>query len=165
MIAGGGVAVSLPEGWEGRIDPGTGTFAPPVDGAAASPSTPTPAPGGATRRTVAHLANFPLPAQRADYGGGAVETMRSGDVFIALVELDPASTGSELFRHDGMPTIRPGDFDPNAVQQRVPGAGGAQQFFTVAGRAFCVYVVVGSHIDRADVLPVVNDVLSSVVVG
>jgi hypothetical protein len=36
-----------------------------------------------------------------------------------------------------------------------------QRFFTVAGRAFCLYVVVGSHIDRAEVIPAVNQVLES----
>ena len=35
-----------------------------------------------------------------------------------------------------------------------------QRFFTASGRAMCLYVVVGSHIDRAEVLPAINSFLS-----
>jgi hypothetical protein len=46
----------------------------------------------------------------------------------------------------------------------LPGQSGLQQFFTHRGRAFCLYVVLGSHIDRAEVLPRVNAVLDSLVI-
>jgi hypothetical protein len=43
----------------------------------------------------------------------------------------------------------------------MPGQSGLQRFFTHNGRAFCLYVVLGSHVDRADILPNVNAVLET----
>lgn len=148
-LEGGGLAVELPPGWEGEIGNGV-------------------APARAAevrRRTVSHFASFPLPAGRADFGAEAVAAMRPGDVFVALFEYGPESVGRPLFAPQGPPTIAPRDFDRNALQHGRPGQSGLQRFFTVGGRPFCVYVVVGSHIDRADAVPQVNALLASLQVG
>jgi hypothetical protein len=86
--------------------------------------------------------------------------MQAGDVFVTLFEYDPASTEAPLFRHCGVPEVSAGDFDPAALQKPVAGGSAMQRFFQVAGRAFCLYVVVGSHIDRADSLPMVRSLLA-----
>jgi hypothetical protein len=48
------------------------------------------------------------------------------------------------------------------MQRVIQGMCGAQAFFTTADRAFCVYTVLGSFADRAELLPPVNDLLASV---
>jgi hypothetical protein len=47
------------------------------------------------------------------------------------------------------------------MQRPLPGQSGAQFFFTEAGRAFCLYVVLGSHARRRQLVPEVNLVLSA----
>lgn len=138
-----GISVTLPGGWEGAI---------------AERET---LEDGAVRRSVTHVANFPLPERRGDYGGGAVEHMRWGDVLIVLLEFEPESTAQPLFARHGLPRdLRPSDFSRDTLQRRIEGQGGSQQFFQESGRAFCLYVVLGSYVDRADLLPAVNAVLA-----
>ena len=149
-ITGSGLSVDLPAGWEGAIGRSSGLAPQAVDGT----SVETP--------TVAHLANFPLPATRADFGAEVVETMRSGDAFVVLFEYSGGAADRALFSHEGVPSITARDFDPNALQHRRPGQSGLQRFFRLGGRAFCLYVVVGSHLDRADAVADVNAVLRSV---
>ena len=59
-ITGPGIAIDLPRGWEAEIDGGAGH----ADEDAIRVSTPR-----------VHMANFPLPAVRGDFGSGAVERM------------------------------------------------------------------------------------------
>src|SRR5581483_1415241 len=46
---------------------------------------------------VMHAATFALPGEIADYGDGALGSMGTNDVFVALVEFDPASAATALF--------------------------------------------------------------------
>lgn len=141
-----GVGVDLPAGWEGSIS--GGGFELQSD--------------GANEPTVMHLASFPLPAERGSFGSGAVETMGPGDVFISLFEYGPEAVGTELFAEEGIPRkLAARQFDRNALQRALPEQSGLQLFFTERGRAFCLYVVLGSHIDRADLIPAVNAALDS----
>ncbi|HEX2154973.1 MAG TPA: hypothetical protein VHL52_13480 [Acidimicrobiia bacterium] len=144
-----GVTVELPVGWEGEIGGGGGL-----------------APQGVSRRpTVAHFANFPLPAVRADFGAEAVASMQAGDVFVVLFQYGAESAGKALFATEGVPRVQARDFDRNSLQHGQPGQSALQRFFTVKGRPFCLYVVVGSHIDRADMVEEVNRLLDSVTVS
>lgn len=138
------MAVDLPEGWEGR---------------------------GFSRReevtgehtyAVLHLANFALPARVEDYGGGAVEVMRRGDVFVSLLEFGSESVGTALFAGQGIPTLTRDSFDPNLLQRGIPGQSGAQEFFTLDGRPYCLYVVLGEHLLRFRLVPILNHVLRGV---
>ena len=66
----------------------------------------------------------------------------------------PRTTGRrERRRVPGQRGVRPQNFfrvqvatafDRNSLQRAVPGQSGLQQFFTHRGRAFCLYVVLGS---------------------
>jgi hypothetical protein len=94
---------------------------------------------------VLHLANFALPPGRGDFGTGAVELMRPWHGFVALLEFGAAEAGQPLFAARGMPRPALHDFAPNALQRRLPGHLGYQRFFTEKGRAFCLYVVLGSR--------------------
>ena len=141
-----GVAVDLPIGWEGTIS--GGGFQLMAD--------------GAVEPTVMHLATFPLPAARGSFGTGAVELMNTQDVFISLFEYGPEAADTPLFAAQGIPRgLQARQFDRDALQQALPEQSAVQQFFTHRGRAFCLYVVLGSHIDRADLLPRVNAVLDT----
>lgn len=141
-----GVTIDVPEDWEGSI--AGGDFQLEAD--------------GAQEPTVMHVASFPMPAERGSFGTGAVELMRSGDVFMTLFEYGPESAGTPLFEAEGIPRqLAAREFDRNALQRAMPGQSGLQRFFTHNGRAFCLYVVLGSHVDRADILPRVNAVLDT----
>lgn len=145
-FSGGGLTVELPTGWEGRI---RGELV---------------VQDGANRRTVAQFANFPLPASADDFGADIATEMRPGDVFVVLFEYEPESTAQPLFAAVGPPRITAADFDRAAVQHGLPGQSALQRFFQSGGRAFSAYVVVGSHLDRADAVVPVNDLLSSLAV-
>jgi hypothetical protein len=145
-LVGHGISVRLPPGWEGRIAVrGTAEVAAVGAGhvAAAGASGPVGAATGVTRPVV-HLANFALPAERGDFGSGAVDVMGSRNVLLVLFEYGPESVGTALFRGRGMPRPQPHQFRPEALQRRIPGQLGYQRFFTEAGRALCLYAVLGS---------------------
>lgn len=143
-LDGRGIRTELPSGWEGQLDEGLTLLG-----------------DGAVRPTVAHLANFPLPPGRGDFGGGAIMVMQPGDALIVLYEYGPESVGTALFANQGAPRfVTTDDFDRDVLHTRMPGMSGVQRFFTHAGRAFCLYIVVGSHVDRADVIAQINSVLA-----
>jgi hypothetical protein len=91
--------------------------------------------------------------------------MANQDVFITLFEYGPEHAGTPLFASQGPPReLLPGDFDREALQHGVPGQSGLQHFFTHRERAFCLYVVLGSHIDRVDLTNLVNEVVGSIAI-
>ena len=144
VLSSEGITVELPPGWEGAI----GRESARED--------------GSVRNVVAHFASFPLPARRGDFGGGAVDFMGPDDAFITLFDYGRPSAGPALFAADGLPIpIESSQFDRSMLQKPLPLQSAVQRFFTAGGRALCLYVVVGSHVDRADVLPAINHVLSS----
>lgn len=171
-----GITARLPPGWDGRINrrPGpTATAGPQIDTRAAPdagsrsapPSTtattaPPPGDDEATENPVAHLATFPLPPNRGDYGSGAVELMRGEDVLVCLVEFDPEAAATPLFASSGVPRFALSDFAPHTMQRTIAGMCGAQAFFNEAGRAFAVYAVLGSYRLRAPLVARVNALLA-----
>lgn len=156
-IGGTGVSLDLPRGWEGRVrsrDPEPDGGAPVVEAASA---------GGGSKPVSVTAANFALPQDLGDFGGGAVEVMRPQDLFLTLFEYGPESLGAPLFEKKGMPRVlRPSDLDPFTLRTPLPGMSGAQLFFTEARRPFCLYVAVGSHLRRYRTLPLMSQVLRTV---
>lgn len=145
-LSGAGIRVELPAGWEGAIE-GERLALQLAD--------------GAERFPVVHLANFPLPPARGDFGSSVVEGMGAGDILIVLKEFSPAAAATSLFAARGLPRAPvPSDFLREMLQRPIAGQGGMQRFFTEAGRAFCLYVVIGSFVDRADLVPAVAQVLA-----
>jgi hypothetical protein len=155
-----GIDVALPAGWDGRISV-RGDGAPEAAVTASGTRVAT-----LRSRPVAHLANFGLPADRGDFGSGAVELMGDQDVFVVLFEHEPEATTTALFRAEGLPrALTARDFDPATLRRGIPGQSAHQAFFQESGRAFCLYVVLGAHARRARLVPVVNRVLESVVIA
>jgi len=150
QMNGSGVTVDVPSGWEGRI------YAKPEQGPRAAGLSTSSEPNA-----VVHVASFPLPPGTGDYGGGAVEQMTNTDLLVVLLEHGRQSANTPLFASVGIPKLTIDDIRTTCLQRLIEGQAGAQKFFTVNGRAFCLYVVFGSYARRGRTLPVVNDILKS----
>lgn len=142
-----GIRVSAPAGWDVRIYQ-------------------RPAGPGETTHAVVHAGNFALPADRGDYGSGAVEAMGPSDVLAVLLEFHPDDAASALFAGRSLPrSLDPAAFRATTLQRALPGQAGNQVFFTESGRAFCLYVVLGSWANRARLVAAVNGLLPGVAIG
>lgn len=139
-----GITVGVPSGWESRIRQSAAED------------------GEGVTYPVVHAATVPLSGKVADYGAGAVEQLGPDDVFVSLLEFGDEAVGSKLFSEvDAIPTLDPTLFHPNQLQRRLRGQAGAQVFFTYEGRAFCLYVVLGSHARRIDLTAKANRLVRS----
>ncbi|MDP9073463.1 MAG: hypothetical protein M3N98_04660 [Actinomycetota bacterium] len=115
---------------------------------------------------VLHAADFALPEERGDFGSGVVEHLRPWQAFLALVEYSPANAGTALFSSAGPPRQISADaFSPQQLQRTIRGQAGVQRFFSTQGRAFCLYVVIGSMANRLSAVHMVNDALRSIEIG
>jgi hypothetical protein len=142
-----GIAAPLPTGFEGRI-----FIRPTVGQEVAYP--------------VANFATFALPTEMGDFGGGAVNLMSSTDIFATLFEYGPESLGMPLFARQGMPrSLTPDDFRPYLLRRGLTGQSGTQWFFTESGRPFTLYVVLGSHSLRNQLIPRVNQLIGGLAVS
>ncbi len=141
-----GLTVDVPAGWDLRI------FR-------------RPAADAATTNPVLHLANFRLPENRGDFGGGAVERMGPENILVVLFEYDEQAASTPLFARRGRPVPSAADFSPRQLQRTLPGQSGVQYFYSDAGRAFCLYVVLGSHARRAALVSTVRGLLQGLAVG
>jgi hypothetical protein len=141
-----GLALGVPSGWEARIR----RLAHAGDELRAHP--------------VLHAADFCLPEERGDFGSGAVESMGPSHVFVALIEYDPSSAGTALFSSPVAMPLQVGvdDFSTQQLQRTIRGQAGTQRFFVDGGRAFCLYVVLGSMASRHSAVPRVNAALSAI---
>ncbi|MCU1465010.1 MAG: hypothetical protein JWM72_938 [Actinomycetia bacterium] len=141
-LAAHGLAIGLPTGWEGRIQRRAVSVA------------------AEQTHAVVHLANFALPEERDDFGGGVTPLMRSADVFVVLFEYGPDAVGKPLFATQGIPRVTADMFGSKRLQRPLPGQLGCQRFFTAHGRPFCLYVVAGSRAYLPRILAEVNGVLT-----
>jgi hypothetical protein len=160
-LAAHGLSIAPPEGWEGRIfrraEAGQVVTASEVAGPAA--------PMGEETYPVIHVSTVAVPVDSADYGSDVVETLGPDDALVVLKEFSPADAGQPLFERAGMPrTLDAADFSPSTLQRSLDGQGGHQTFFNENGRAFSLYVVLGSFDNRLAVVPHVNEVLGTIAV-
>ena len=143
LLSGYGLSVDLPPGWDGSIARRSDAGALPV----------------------LHASSMPLPAGRADSGGGAVERLGWGESFVCLLEHEPACAATALFAAEGVPVpLAPDSFTGHALQGMRPVQSGTQRFFSVHGRAFCLFVALGEHARRHRLLPPVNSVLATLAI-
>jgi hypothetical protein len=152
-LAAHGLSVVVLPGWDVRIE--------------RRQQSTIPAPGsewpmGGFVHPVLHAATSTLPTNRGDYGSGYVERMRPTDVFVCLVEFDHEAGGEEMFDEGQPRTLRAGSFHPEAQQRVIAGMCGTQRFFTTAGRAFCLYVVLGSWAQRATLAGAASRLVSTI---
>jgi hypothetical protein len=130
-LVAGGLRLELPAGWEARV------------------RRQAPSQVGRPGNVLLHAATIPLPEQRGDFGSGVVELLGADDAFVAMFEYDGKDAGKALFRSARLPVPKPSDFSPDVLQRTRAGNTGAQWFFALAGRAFSLHAVLGSHARRA----------------
>ena len=148
-----GLACAVPRGWDVRIERR-------VESRVLAPASDIPM--GGFVHPILHAGSSPLPPVRGDYGSGFVERMRPSDVFVSLGEFDHEAGATDMFL-DGQPLrLTADEFHPNAQQRIMARMCGTQRFFSVGGRAFCLYVVLGSWLNRGRLVPVVNSFLSGI---
>ena len=130
-----GLSILVPTGWEASITLTHGD---------------SPGENGAEGHdhAVLHLANFPLPSPRGDFGGDVLEVMLPNQIFLALVEFDREAVATPLYRQRGLATITAEGFRRETMHRPFLGQAGHQQFFNQAGRAFCLYSAIGSYRER-----------------
>jgi hypothetical protein len=151
QISAHGLGVELTPGWEAEVY----VREPEVDSGSRI------AAAEEVRMPVLHAANFAMPADRGDFGSGAVELMRTRHAFVALLEHGPDALGTALFANAGRPVLDDDWFRPEQMQRPLAGQSGAQHFFHENGRAFCLYVALGSHLARRFTLPGVRQLVAS----
>lgn len=140
-----GLAVDSPAGWEVRIGRRSAAGTAP----------------GADPRPILHAATIALPEERGDFGGGVTGLLGGEDVFVTLFEYEPAAADKALFAVRGRPRPTAADFSPMGLQRTIPGQTGRQWFFSEGGRAYCLYVVLGSHSRRAELVQRLSPLLAS----
>lgn len=145
----GGVSIRVPRGWDARLRERPLSTASTSRAALASPA------------VSLHAGSLALPPTMGDYGSGAVERMTTGDILLCLLEHDPADAEAPLFRREGIPRVQAQDFSADAMQRVIPGMAGAQWFFRVGPRAFCLYGVLGSHRARGSLAPTLASVIDT----
>ena len=146
-VAGLGMAVTPPSGWEVAIYRRA-------------------AGHGEQTHPVLHAATVPLPAVRGDYGSGVVELLGREDVFVALLDFGPQAAGTPLFSGlQGVPGLTPDAYRPSQLQRAIQGQAGVQRFFTSHGRGFCLYSVIGAFANRVTLTGRANAVLGSIRMG
>lgn len=142
-----GMTVDAPGGWEVRI----ARRIPEATGPTGQP------------RPMLHAATVALPEERGDFGGNVTPLLTAEDLFVSLFEYEPEACRTALFAVQGRPRPVAKDFAPNQLQRSIPGQSGRQWFFQEGGRAFCLYVVLGSHARRAGLVQRLHTVLSTLV--
>ncbi|MCL1595568.1 MAG: hypothetical protein M3132_14570 [Actinomycetia bacterium] len=152
LVQGSGFAVDVPAAWEVNIRPESAMLLSGDD--------------GVIEPAVLHMANFQLPQELAEYGDELYTDLGPADVFVAVIDFGPLAADQGLFGHKGMQLpLALEDFSEDAAVRGLQGGTAAQQFFQASGRGYCLYVVIGSHRERADVLLELNTVLASVEMG
>jgi hypothetical protein len=157
---GHGISVEVPVGWSSALV----RRAAPTDDTSGSERFDTQAPrDGAVpgardqlaERTlpVLHLSTRPVPAAVGDFGSGAVEALGSEDIFVALIEYGSDLADVGLFEKQGVPRLAPSQFATNRMPREIVGRSASQHFFSVGGRAFCLFTVLGSHSRRMATVP------------
>jgi hypothetical protein len=145
-----GISMQIPDSWHGRL------FV--YDG---------PEVGDAVAYPTGHFATFSLPPieSTGSFGSGATAVMSSSDIFVALLEYvvdQKVQAGVGLFSAQGVPSgLAQEDFASNTLQVARVNQVGCQRFFTAAGRAFCLFVVMGDVSFAAPQLPTLGAVLPS----
>ena len=121
-VAGHGISIDVPAGWEARIFRRGG--------------------GGA----VLHVASFELLDGDGDFGAAATGRMGADDLFAALIEYrvdDRLRAGVGLFAAAGLPAPPEAhEFNPMQLQVTRRGQLGRQRFFTRENRPYCLYLVI-----------------------
>jgi hypothetical protein len=137
-----GLRIDLPDGWSGRVF------------------------RRSSHTTTLHAGDFQLPLSDGEFGDRATAAMPEVASFLALTEYRPGAglePGRGLFASRRIPrSLDPTAFSHTGLAHPRIGQAGMQEFFTAAGRPFCLYVVVsGPRAERRRQLAALSAVLRS----
>jgi len=157
-----GLTVDAPAGWDGSIYKRQ-----PVEYALQGLSAEQVDAHAVEYQPVLHLCTQALPVVRGDLGGGVVNQLGPADIFLVLFEYGGESAASPLFAQLGSVPwpLAEHDFDPASLRTQLPDQLGCQRFFSVNGRGFMLYVVLGGRAEVASSVARVNDALAAVVIA
>jgi hypothetical protein len=164
-IAAHGIGVTPPRGWDARI------YARPRMSTAPSPKAGLPGFDGEPQGHLGtmHAASFPLTGAEGDFGADATIRMPDHGAFISLIEYQPDEDlvpGVGLFESREIPRALDADeFRREAMMVPRRSQAGAQRFFTVGERPFCLYAVIGSRHRAPALVAQINDALASLVIA
>jgi hypothetical protein len=121
-----GIAITVPRGWEGRI------FVPDL----APPAINLP---------ILHLTDTVLTTERSSYAPELAARAGGAGILVALLEFDHRLADVGLYEPQGLRLPLARDrFHQKALQFPSRVQEGHQRFFSEGGRAFCLYVVLGT---------------------
>ena len=141
-LAAFGISVEVPPGWDARVfrhDGGEPTL---------------------------HLASFGLPTDDGEFGTRATAEMTGDAIFLALTEyrVQPRDLERGIFAKPQPHEVMAAMLSARSLVLPLPGQRGVQRFFSVAARAFCLYIVTAGAGDR-DLLRAANRALRSLAVA
>lgn len=161
-VDGYGISVQAPTGWTVQVRRRPG----PVAGPGVQRIGPTgdvaSVPVDGVPRPVLQASTRAIPVTTGDFGGGLVDEMGPDDVFVAMLDYGSQVADQGLFAARGIPRLAPSQFAPNRMPRYLPGMSASQHFFSVGGRAFCLYTVIGSHARRMALVPRAEAVVRTV---
>jgi hypothetical protein len=121
-----GIAIDVPTGWEGRM------FVPDLD-------------PPAINLPILHLTDAVLTVERSSYAPELAARAGGTGILVALLEFDHRLADVGLYEPQGLHLPLTRDrFHPKALQFPSRVQEGHQRFFSQGGRAFCLYVVLGT---------------------
>jgi hypothetical protein len=143
VLAGHGLSIGLPSGWEGRI------FVSDL-----------PAP--AVNLPVMHATDLALTSERSTFAPEIAARAGGTGTLVTLAEFESRLANVGLYEPTtlGLP-IRRQDLHANALQVPAPELEGHQRFCSLGERAFALYVVVGTGPGFGDRLHRVNEILGT----
>ena len=146
-LAGHGLSIPVPPGWEGRI------FVPDL-------------PPPAINLPVLHLTSAPLTRERSSFAPELAARAGGRGALVALLEFDHTLADRGLYAPQGMDLpLRRARFHKRALQVPSRVQAGHQRFFSRHGRAFCLYVVLGTGPGVEHRLAIVNDALAGLTIA
>jgi hypothetical protein len=143
VIMSHGIAIDVPAGWEARM------FVPDV-------------PPPAVNLPVLHLTNTILTHERSSFAPELAARGGGTGALVALLEFEHTLADKGLYAPQGLDLPLGRDrFHPRALQVPSLVQEGHQRFFSRHGRAFCLYVVLGTGPGADRRLHAVNEALAS----
>ena len=125
------------------------------------------APGRDDERGACTSPTIALPPGTGDFASGAVDKLGSDDVLDRALRVRRRRASTQpLFKRSGPAARRspPTTSAPTCCSAPIRGQAGVQRFFQDQGRAFCLYVVIGSFARRQQLVKRVNDVLGTLTI-
>jgi len=143
VLSSHGITIEVPNGWEGRM------FVPDV-------------PPPAVNLPVLHLTNTVLTHERSSFAPELAARGGGTGALVALLEFEHTLADRGLYAPQSIDLPLGRDrFHPRALQVPSLVQEGHQRFFSRHGRAFCLYVVLGTGSGADHRLHTVNEALAS----